>query len=134
MLTTHPHLTALGNHELHRFMGAELRLAAGGKSQISFPVTERMLVPAGALHAGLLYTACDLAAYAALLSELPDNEGAVTHDIHISVMRSASAGDVIDVTAEVVKRGRTLAFIDARAMSGDKIMASARVTKSLVPA
>jgi hypothetical protein len=34
----------------------------------------------------------------------------------------------------VVKRGRTLAFLDARAMSGERLLATARITKSLTQA
>jgi uncharacterized protein (TIGR00369 family) len=132
MLTTHPHFAALAAFELHRFMGIEFHLAHDGRCHLSFAVTQKMLTPAPALHAGFYYTACDLAAYAALLSELKHTEGAVTHDLHVSVMRSAGPGERVDVHAEVVKLGRTLAFLDARAICGDKLVATARVTKSLL--
>lgn len=134
MISDHPHLPALLAFGLHRDMGVEMRRAHDGRAHLSFPVTPAMLTPAPALHAGYLYAACDLCSYAALLSLLDHGEAAVTHDMHVSVMRSGGPGDTVDIHAEVVKRGRTLAFIDARAMAGDRLLATARITKSLTAA
>jgi uncharacterized protein (TIGR00369 family) len=134
LLTDHPHLAALREHALHRMMGVQFRTAQGGKAHLSFVVAPEMIVPAGALHAGYVYTARDLASYAALMSELDHDVGAVTHDLHVSVMRTAGAGEMVDVHAEIVRRGRTLAFLDARAVCGDRLLATARVTKSLIQA
>jgi uncharacterized protein (TIGR00369 family) len=131
MITDHPHLAALMQFGLHRDMGMQFHLAHEGRSHVSFTVTPAMLTMAPALHAGYLYTACDLASYAALTSLLRHDEAAVTHDLHVSVMRSAIGGERVDIHAEVVKRGRTLAFLDARAMSGERLLATARITKSL---
>ncbi len=134
MITDHPHLAALMQFGLHRDMGINFHLAHDGRSHLSFTVTPAMLTLAPALHAGYLYTACDLASYAALTSLLRHDEAGMTHDLHVSVMRSAGANDLIDIHAQVVKHGRTLAFIDARAQAGDRLLATARVTKSLTRA
>jgi uncharacterized protein (TIGR00369 family) len=134
MITSHPHLAALADHELNRLMGLKVELAHEGRARLTFTAANRMLVPAGTVHAGFYYAACDFACYAALMSELAPGEAAVTHDIHVSVMRSAGAGEQITLLAEIVKRGRKLAFCEAKALSGERLLASARVTKSIIAA
>lgn len=133
MTPTHPHFARLADLELHRFIGVEIQEAGVGKAHLSFMVRDSMLTPGASLHAGYLYTVCDFASYVALMSELADNEGAVTHDLHVSLMRSAGVGERVDVHAEVVRSGRSIAFLDVRAFVGERMIASARATKSLVP-
>lgn len=132
MLTDHPFLAAMQAFDLHISMGIEWHEADAGRSRISFAVSPRMMTPSSSLHAGFLYTACDAAAAIALMSELPHEQSAVTHDIHVSVMRSAGPDDRVYVLAEIVKRGRQLAFLDARCLVGDRLLATARVTKSIL--
>lgn len=132
MLLSHPHFAGLSAFPLHRQMGIVYHLAEGGRSHLSFTVAPEMLTPAPALHAGYLYSASDWASYVALLSLLGHDESAVTHDMHVSVMSSAQAGATVDVRAEVVRKGLTLAFIDVRASNGDRLLSTARVTKSML--
>lgn len=132
MLPNHPHFAPLAAQQLHRDMAIAFHTGENGRSHISFIVSQQMLTPAPALHAGFVYTGCDLASYVALMSVLKDTESAVTHDLHISLMRTAFAGERVEITAEVVKRGRTLAFLDAKAMCGERLLATARITKSLL--
>ena len=133
MQPDHPHFAALAALELHRFIGVEFNTASNGKAHLSFIVRANMVTPGGSLHAGYLYTVCDLAAYVALMTLLAADEGAVTHDLHVSVMRPAQVDERVDIRAEVVRRGRTIAFVDVRAFAGERLLASARATKSLVP-
>jgi uncharacterized protein (TIGR00369 family) len=132
MLPSHPHVAGLLALDIHRFMEVEAHEGAEGRSHISFPVTQKMLTPGNALHAGFVYTACDFASYLALLSLLPEDTRAVTHDLHVSVMRTAGPGERVDVRGHVVRLGRTLAFINAEASCGDRLLATARVTKSIL--
>jgi uncharacterized protein (TIGR00369 family) len=132
MLIPHPHFAGLSAFPLHRQMGIEYHAAEDGRSHISFRVLPEMLTPAPALHAGYLYTGCDLCSYIALMSLLAPEEAAVTHDIHVSVISSAQADDRVDIRAEVLRRGRSLAFMDVRAMAGNRLLATARVTKSFL--
>jgi len=67
------------------------------------------------------------------LSVLKPNEEAVTHDIHISVLRPGKLNDKVLYQSKLVKRGRTLCFIDVEASIDGKLIATARVTKSIVP-
>lgn len=117
---------------LHRYLGLGEISAGGGRSRLDIVVGPGNRNPAGALHGGVLYLLCDVACYAALLSELADHEDAVTHDIHVAVLRAAAQGDRVTFTGQVIKRGRTLAFVEARACCADRLLARAAVTKSIV--
>lgn len=119
---------------LHRVLGIGTITAADGRARFDMTVGAHSANPRGALHGGVIYALCDVAAYAALLSLLADDEDAVTHDLHVSLLRPAQTGERVQFSAQVLRRGRSLAFIDAQALRGDTVLASARVTKSLLHA
>lgn len=127
-------IEAVLNLPLHRHLGVTRLESSDGEAELQFQVDENALNPAGVLHGGVLYMLCDVCAYAGLLSVLEDNEEAVTHDIHVSVMRSAGAGDRVVIRSKLLKRGRSLCFVDISASVGDKVIATARVTKSVIRA
>ena len=119
-------------HPQHRAMGVERIEAADGRSRVEIDVAGDMVNAAGMFLGGNVYTICDMACYAALLSELPEGHNAVTHDIHVSLMRGARAGDRVVFTGRVIRRGRSVAFMEAEAHVGDEVMARATVTKSIL--
>jgi uncharacterized protein (TIGR00369 family) len=116
---------------LHQHLGLRLLEAQDGRSALELPVSSAVANPMNVLHGGILYTVCDVAAYAALVTLLRDDQGAVTHDLHVSCMRPAPFGSLVRVEGQVVKLGRSLAFLDAKATLGDTLIATARVTKSI---
>ena len=120
------------DHPLHRAMGVERIEAANGRSRIEIDVGPGMVNAAGMFLGGNVYTICDMACYAALLSELPEGDNAVTHDIHVSLMRGAKAGDRVVFSGRVIRRGRSIAFLEAEARVGEDIVARATVTKSIL--
>lgn len=117
---------------LHQFVGVRDIQASEGRSRVLLEVEDNAINPASMLHGGVVYTLCDVAAYTALLSILPTDREAVTHNIAISILRPAKYGARIVFTAEVVKLGRTLCFIQVKACEDDTIIASASVTKSII--
>jgi len=119
--------------ELHRFLGVSDLASHEGRGTLSFVVGSRTANPAGMLHGGVVYLLCDVCAYAGLLSVLPDDREAVTHDIHVSVLRSANWGDTVQMTSRILKQGKTLCFIDVQAVAADELIATAGITKSLIP-
>lgn len=86
----------------------------------------------GGLHAGVLYSLMEATCLLALLGWLEDSERAVTHDLHASVVRRTPLGVRCQLTAKVIRRGRSLAFIDANAEVDGEIVATMRVTKSII--
>ncbi|MEQ3694435.1 MAG: PaaI family thioesterase [Thalassolituus sp.] len=120
------------DHPLHQFLGVMDIVSYEGCGELTITVTDNLVNPAGLFHGGVVYVLSDVCAYAGLLSLLKDTEEAVTHDLHISVMRSAKLGDKVVFKSEVVKQGRQLCFLNVTATVNDKTIATARVTKSII--
>lgn len=125
-------LEAVLNHPLHSYLGVTGIDSADGEAILNFEITQNTINPAGVLHGGVVYALCDVCAYAGLLSLLTDREEAVTHDIHVSAMRSAVLGENVTLASTLIKRGRSLCFIDVEARVETRLIATARVTKSIL--
>ena len=125
-------ISPIKNHPLHIHLGVQDIISESGNGTLSALVNSNTLNPSGYYHGGVIYTLCDCCAYSGVLSALQPNEDAVTHDIHISVLRPGKLNDKVVYQSTLVKRGRTLCFIDVVAKIGEKIIATARVTKSIV--
>ena len=119
-------------HHFHHYIGIEEIDVLDGKARISIDVDEKLLNPSGTLHGGILYSICDVTSFCALLSSVKEGEIGVTNSFSIQVMRAARENDKIDFEAEVVKLGKRLAFIECSAHVGDKLIAKACVTKSMI--
>jgi len=129
-----PRLQKVLDHPLHKFLGVADITSDNGSGEIRITVTEELVNPAGLFHGGVVYVLSDVCAYAGLLSMLEDSEEAVTHDLHISVLRPAKLGDEVVFRSQIVKRGRQLCFLDVTASVNDKTIATVRVTKSVISA
>ena len=127
-------LTNLKNHKLHQYLGVKDILSKDGSSELYAVVNENTVNPSGIYHGGVVYTLCDVCAYSALIEQLDSDQNAVTHDIHVSVLRPAFENEEVVYSSSVVKLGRSLSFIDVEAKVNNKIIATARVTKSIIPA
>lgn len=128
------YLPQVENHPLHRFIGVERIHAQDGAAQIELKLGPGAVNPIGVFHGGVAYMLCDMACYSALLSVLADGENAVTHDIHVSLLRAAQLGDTVVARGRVIKRGRAVAFMEAEIHCGDRLLARATVTKSILTA
>ena len=127
-----PRLRKVLDHPLHQFLGVADISSEDGQGEIRIKVGEELVNPAGLFHGGVVYVLSDVCAYAGLLNLLSDNEEAVTHDLHVSVLRPAKLGDEVVFRSGVVKRGRQLCFLDVTASVNEKVIATARVTKSII--
>lgn len=117
---------------MHRFMGLQALDANEGTATMTVRGSGDAINPAGVLHGGVIYTLADVCAYAALVSLLADDQDAVTHDLHLSMLRAGKRDTDITLRATVQKAGRQLAFIRVEATSEGKLMATATVTKSII--
>lgn len=126
-----PRQQAVLDVALHRHFGLEFGTCADGQASAGFVVGPQHIA-FGGLHAGVLYALMDAVSMLALLTRLGPAQHAVTHDLHVSVMRGAAPGDKVMLEGRVARLGRSIAFVDAAARVGDNVIATARVTKSLV--
>lgn len=134
---TDDHLAArlqpLIDQPLHRLLGLHEVQSREGAGHLAIVVSAVSSSPAGGLHGGVVYLLSDVCAMVGLLSRLPADQFAVTHDIHVSVMRSAAMGDRVTFDSRITQLGRRVCFCEVVVQSGEKILATARVTKSLIP-
>ncbi len=132
MSATDQLLSFVIQHPLHQAMGVRSIEAADGTATIDVTVEGDMVNAAGMFHGGIVYTVCDMACYAALLTRLQPGENAATHDIHVSLMGAARRGDRVRFTATVMRQGRNLAFMEAQVHGGERLLARATVTKTIL--
>ncbi|SDY18233.1 uncharacterized domain 1-containing protein [Modestobacter sp. DSM 44400] len=119
---------------LHRFVGVELLDPADPPAGIWFPVGVSAQNQVRLLHGGVVTALLDVAAYLALLPHLTADEHAVTHDQSVSLLRPVPADRRVEVVGTVLRRGRAVAFLRAEATVDGTLVATAQVTKTVVPA
>ncbi|MDP3859912.1 MAG: PaaI family thioesterase [Stagnimonas sp.] len=126
------YLPMIVQHPLHQAMGVRQIDAADGKASLEVVVGAGMVNPAGMFHGGIVYTLCDMVCYAALVSQLQPGENAATHDLHVSILKAARLGETVRFEGRVLRAGRSVAFMEAVAMQGERLLARATVTKSIL--
>ncbi|XP_034982309.1 acyl-coenzyme A thioesterase 13 [Zootoca vivipara] len=106
--------------------------ATPGKVVCEMKVEEEHTNRGGTLHGGLTATLVDNVSTLALLHTERAHPG-VSVDMNITYMSAANIGDEIQITAEILKQGRTLAFanVDLRNKATGKLIAQGRHTKYL---
>jgi len=116
----------------HRYIGVKLVDPAQRHLGCTFVVTPAIEGREGRLNGGALSVILDAVAYLALEPALAPNEDAVSHDLHISMLRSVFSGQTVHLKGELVQKGRRVAFVNAEARVDGRLVASARITKSIV--
>lgn len=118
---------------LHRFIGVEFIDTSNPSEGVTFVVAEPTQNDAGMLHGGIMYSLLDFSALLSLLAEVKQGEKPVTHDLSVSLLRGVESGTRVEIRAQVLRRGRAIAFIRAEATADGEIVATAQITKTIVP-
>jgi len=127
-----PRQRAVLDIPLNRHLGIVYDGCVDGVDMSHFQSTPELATFDGQLHGGALSVLFEVAAFLALVPLLQESQHAVTHDLHVSLMRPVPTGVRCDLEARVVRSGRTLAFIEVSAYVDSKQVASARITKSII--
>jgi len=117
---------------LHRFVGVELLDPAAPEKGIAFPVGLSAQNQAQLLHGGVVTALLDVACFLALLPQLGADQHAVTHDLSVSLLRPVSADSRVELTGQVLRLGRAVAFLRAEAHVDGRLVATAQVTKTVL--
>lgn len=125
-------LQPLIDQPLHRQLGVHDVRSHEGEGHLAIVVSELVSSPAGGLHGGVVYLLSDVCAMVGLISRLPADAHAVTHDIQVSVMRSAALGERVSFHSRIVQLGRRLCFCEVVVKHAERTLATAKVTKSLL--
>jgi uncharacterized protein (TIGR00369 family) len=82
----------------------------------------------GALIAALADNAMGLSAVATAASRGLDVKGAVTVSLAVDYLDVARTGELLELHPSVLRDGRTLAFVECKALSGERLIARANAT------
>jgi uncharacterized protein (TIGR00369 family) len=118
---------------LHARYGFQVDRCEAGQAESRFTVTDEHLNAGGVIHGGVWCTLLDVAAYCAVMSALDEGLTATTVDLHSQLMKAARLGDEVRMTGRVDRLTRRLVFASAEARLGDELLASARMTKAILP-
>jgi len=125
-------LEKVKSQALNEILGVTEFYSSNGIGKLKAIVNKNTVNPSGYYHGGAIYALCDVCAITALSSLLDENKEAVTHDIHVSVLRAAVANDQVLYQSKVIKLGKRVAFMDVEVSVKDQLIATARVTKSII--
>jgi len=132
-LVLHDTARAMVATPLYRFMGVSLADDADPSAGLRLEVSGRALDGRGGVGSGLVAALVDVAAELALLPELGVGERTTAQDLFVSSVRPIGAHHVVLVRGHVVRRGPSVAFIDADVWADGELSATAHVTKSIEP-
>ena len=114
-------------------VGLEVVDAHAGKATLRIIVCTAVQNLGGNLHGGAIATLVDDAGTLAIMTADKDGRPGVTTDLNVSYLAAGRAGEVVLAVAEVLKVGRTLAFVtvDVRSEQSGRLLAQGRMTKFL---
>lgn len=113
-------------------VGLQLVEAEAGKAKLRIVVDRSVQNLGGNLHGGAIATLVDDAGTLAIMTADRDGRPGVTTDLNVSYLVAGRAGETVEIAAEVLKVGRTLAYVsvDLRREDGT-LLAQGRMTKFL---
>ncbi|HET9073568.1 MAG TPA: PaaI family thioesterase [Solirubrobacteraceae bacterium] len=117
---------------LHRSLGVALVDPADPSAGLEIEVAQLALNNKGVLHGGLVPLLLDVASYLAVLPALEPGTNAVTTSVSASLLVGVQAGERVRFSGQVERRGRSVAFLSARARVGERVVATGQVVKSIV--
>ena len=106
-----------------RLMGIEVESFGEGRARLSMNVRPEMLNGVGWLQGGLYGALCDEAMALALYTVLEEGEQIATISESTSYLRGVRNGK-IEARAQVVRKGRQVAFLEGCVMDAEEILLS----------
>lgn len=117
---------------LMRFLGVEPVDDDDPLAGLCFDATDKTLNAAGVLHGGAIAAVLDLAGYLCVLPTLGPAEQAVTHAFHAGYLTATTRGERLTAKGSLLRRGHHLAFTHVELTAGERLVATAAVTKSVI--
>ena len=120
--------TAYGEFPLKAYLGMEMSGDEPGHGRARIEVGPGHLNPNGVVHGAVLFAMVDTAMGKATMSGLGEGLFCASVEVSLRFIRAASTG-ILVADATVVRRGRSLAHLEARVLDGDdRLIATATAT------
>jgi len=111
--------------------GAKLKSFEKGNAQVELHTKPYHLQHLGFIHGGVISTLMDNTGWYAAMSNLKDDQTAVTMEIKINYLKPAS-GKYLIANATVKRQGRKTSFVTIELMCEDKLVAYATGTYAII--
>lgn len=118
-------------HPFAELIGMNFTKVEPGYSKCELEIREDLLNPHGVLHGGVAYSMADTGMAAALVSMLESGKSCSTIELNIVYFRPATSGTLICET-KVVRKGRTIGFIEAEISNDERLISKATGTFSII--
>ena len=115
------------NSAFSTLLGMTIDKAENGEAQVRLSMQDHLLNLHGRMHGGALFSLIDTALGQASHSLFGGEAGSMTLECKINYIRAVSDGEVI-CHAKVLNAGRKVHVLEARALQGDKLVATAQAT------
>ena len=115
----------------NKWAGLRMLELRSGFARLSFSPRPEMLPPWDTLNGGVLISLVEVSAFYALLPELQPNELPGTNDIFLQHVRPLPNAEY-ELTGKLLRRGKTMAWLESTAWVGGKECTFARLTKTLI--
>lgn len=112
-------------------LGITLDSVGPGHVTLSLPHRADLAQQHGFLHAGIVSTALDSACGYAAFTLMPPEAAVLTIEFKVNLLAPAR-GPVLRIEGRVVKAGRTINVVDARAVQGDDDALVATMTATVM--
>ncbi len=106
------------------FVGIELVRYGEGECSTRLVVRDELLHGGGVVQGGVPFTMCDSAMAQALHTVLEPGQGSATIEVKVSFLEAVSDG-VLVCEARLIRRGKRVAFLEAKVTDGDRLVATA---------
>jgi acyl-coenzyme A thioesterase PaaI-like protein len=116
----------------YRWLGLVPDYVGGGESRVLFRPRRELITPNNTLDGSVINSVLELPSFLALLCELREGELPVTNDIFVQQLRPVPGDAEVVLEGRLNRRGRTMAWTEARASVDGKPTALARITKTLL--
>jgi len=120
-----------GHNKYAELLGMKIGDVGDGKCTVTMEVTENHFHPGMIVHGGVAFSIADTCMAVALLSTVENGKTGSTIEAKMSYLAPVTSGTMIGV-GKIVKRGRTIAFLEAEVKVGDKLVATATASFAIV--
>lgn len=105
-------------------VGIEMMRCEDGECSTRLEIRDELLHGGGVVQGGVPFTMCDSAMAQALRSSLEPGQGSATIEVKISFLEAVREGTLV-CEARMVRRGKRVAFLEAKVTEGDRLVATA---------
>ncbi len=126
--------TSIYPHGLNRFadlVGLRFTECGDGRCSAEVDVRDDLFHPGGVVHGGVAFALADSTMATGLLATLEGGQNASTIELKISFLAPVRGG-VMTAESWIVKRGRRIAFAEAKVSCGEILVATATATFAIV--